>query len=158
MKKNSNGAPASAGKARLKPGLHSKLKVIILAAGLGTRMKSQTVKALLDEHKRSGNALTLLTMKLDDAALYGRIVRDANGGVTRIVEAKDANEEQRKIREVNAGIYVFEGQNLAENLRRLSTNNAQGEYYLTDLIGMLRESGKRVGALVVDDPIEVLGV
>ena len=247
MKKNSNGAPASAGKARLKPGLHSKLEVIILAAGLGTRMKSQTVKvlhraagralidyvvdlaaemgekpivvighqreevqkhlndrarfalqekqlgtghavlqaveqldvkakdvlvlsgdvpltrsetlkALLDEHKRSGNALTLLTTKLDDAALYGRIVRDAKGDVTRIVEAKDANEEQRKIREVNAGIYVFEGQNLAENLRRLSTNNAQGEYYLTDLIGMLREGGKRVGALIVDNPIEVLGV
>jgi bifunctional UDP-N-acetylglucosamine pyrophosphorylase/glucosamine-1-phosphate N-acetyltransferase len=112
----------------------------------------------VDEHQRSGNALTLLTMNLDDPALYGRVVRDSNGAVTKIVEAKDANEQQRKIREVNAGIYLFDGEQLSDNLRRLSTNNAQGEYYLTDLIGMLRESGKRVGAMVIDNPVEVLGV
>jgi bifunctional UDP-N-acetylglucosamine pyrophosphorylase/glucosamine-1-phosphate N-acetyltransferase len=74
------------------------------------------------------------------------------------VEARDADEKQRQIREVNAGIYLFDGQHLSDNLRLLSTNNAQGEYYLTDLIAMLRDSGKRVGALLLDDPVEALGV
>ena len=74
------------------------------------------------------------------------------------MEARDADEKQLQIREVNAGIYLFDGQHLSDNLRRLSTNNAQGEYYLTDLIAMLRESGKRVGALLLDDPVEALGV
>jgi bifunctional UDP-N-acetylglucosamine pyrophosphorylase/glucosamine-1-phosphate N-acetyltransferase len=97
-------------------------------------------------------------MNRDDPGLYGRIVRDSNGEVKKIVEAKDANEQEKQIREVNAGIYVFDGKHLADNLRRLSTDNAQGEYYLTDLIGMLRQSGNRVGALVADDPAEALGV
>ncbi|PYQ48606.1 MAG: bifunctional UDP-N-acetylglucosamine diphosphorylase/glucosamine-1-phosphate N-acetyltransferase GlmU, partial [Acidobacteria bacterium] len=104
------------------------------------------------------NTLTLITMALDDPALYGRIVRGPDGSVEKIVEAKDADEKQRQIREVNGGIYLFEGENLAENLRRLSTNNAQGEYYLTDLIAMLRAAGKRVGALLIRDPNEALGV
>ncbi len=97
-------------------------------------------------------------MNLDDPAQYGRIIRDKSGAVEKIVEAKDADEQQRKVREVNAGIYVLDGEHLAGNLRRLSTDNAQGEYYLTDLIGMLRKGGKRVGALIVDDPLEAVGV
>ncbi len=132
-------------------------KVLILSGDVPLT-RPETLKRLLDEHQRSGNALTLMSMNLDDPALYGRIVRDAKGAVEKIVEAKDANEQQRQIREVNAGIYLFDGQHLSENLRRLSTNNAQGEYYLTDLISMLRQGGKRVGALVIDDPVEVLGV
>jgi bifunctional UDP-N-acetylglucosamine pyrophosphorylase / glucosamine-1-phosphate N-acetyltransferase len=97
-------------------------------------------------------------MSLDDPALYGRIVRDSSGAVVKIVEAKDATDGQLEIREVNAGIYLFDGKHLAGNLKRLSTHNAQGEYYLTDLIGMLSEGGHRVGAVVTDDPIEALGV
>jgi bifunctional UDP-N-acetylglucosamine pyrophosphorylase/glucosamine-1-phosphate N-acetyltransferase len=133
-------------------------KKILILSGDVPLTRSETLRRLIDEHRRSGNALTLVTMKLDDPALYGRIIRDARGEVTKIVEAKDANDEQRKIREVNAGIYLFDSQHLADNLRRLSTNNVQGEYYLTDLIGMLRESGKGVGALLIDDPAEALGV
>jgi len=133
-------------------------KQILILSGDVPLTRTETLQALVDEHRRAGNALTLLTMKLDEPALYGRIVRDDNGGVIRIVEAKDADESQRAIREVNAGIYVFDGKHLASNLRRLSTDNAQGEYYLTDLIAMLRDGGKRVGALVVSDPIEALGV
>ncbi|MDQ6801925.1 MAG: bifunctional UDP-N-acetylglucosamine diphosphorylase/glucosamine-1-phosphate N-acetyltransferase GlmU [Acidobacteriota bacterium] len=133
-------------------------KSILVLSGDVPLTRLETLHRLLDEHQRSGNALTLVTMELDQPALYGRIVRDANGGVMRIVEARDADEKQRQIREVNAGIYLFDGRHLAENLRRLSTNNAQGEYYLTDLIAMLRESGKRVGALLLDDPVEALGV
>lgn len=133
-------------------------KYVLILSGDVPLTTAETLKRLIEEHRRAGNALTMLTMVLDAPALYGRIVRDAQGGVEKIVEAKDASEEQKKIREVNAGVYMFDGQHLANNLRRLSNNNAQGEYYLTDLIAMLRQSGQRVGALVIEEPIEVLGV
>ncbi|HEX3069082.1 MAG TPA: bifunctional UDP-N-acetylglucosamine diphosphorylase/glucosamine-1-phosphate N-acetyltransferase GlmU [Thermoanaerobaculia bacterium] len=117
-----------------------------------------TLRQLLDEHERSQNALTLLTMKPADPAMYGRVVRDADGAVTRIVEAKDATDDEKQIGEVNAGIYVFDGAHLFGNLRNLSTNNSQGEYYLTDLLAVLRNAGHRIGAVVASDPIEALGV
>lgn len=132
-------------------------KVLILSGDVPlTRV--ETLQQLLEEHEREGNALTLLTMKLDEPAMYGRIVRDPSGGVQRIVEAKDATDEQKKIKEVNAGIYVFDGTSLFKNLSNLSTNNAQGEYYLTDILGLLRKKGQRVGAVIAPDPVEALGV
>jgi bifunctional UDP-N-acetylglucosamine pyrophosphorylase/glucosamine-1-phosphate N-acetyltransferase len=131
---------------------------VLILSGDVPLTRPETLRRLLDEHHRSQNALTLLTMKLDDPAMYGRIVRDADGAVTRIVEAKDASKGELLIDEVNAGIYVFDGAHLFDNLRNLSTNNAQGEYYLTDLLGTLRNGGKRVGAVIADDPIEALGV
>jgi len=118
----------------------------------------ETLRSLVATHEREGNSLTLLTMKPDDPGMYGRIVRDAGNAVSRVVEAKDASADERKIDEVNAGIYLFESDHLFPNLRRLSTDNAQGEYYLTDLIGMLRAAGHRVGAVVAPDPIEAAGV
>jgi bifunctional UDP-N-acetylglucosamine pyrophosphorylase/glucosamine-1-phosphate N-acetyltransferase len=138
--------------------LDAKGKNILILSGDVPLTRPETLKRLLEEHQRSGNALTLVTMELDEPALYGRIIRDANDSVARIVEARDADEKQKQIREVNAGIYLFDGQHLGDNLRKLSTNNSQGEYYLTDLIGMLRDSGKRVGALLLDDPVEAFGV
>lgn len=131
---------------------------VLILSGDVPLTRVETLRSLLDEHTRAGNALTLLTMRLEDPAMYGRIVRDPSGAVERIVEAKDASSEQKAISEVNAGIYVFDAENLFGHLRSLSTNNAQGEYYLTDLLSILRQSGKRVGALVVDDPVEALGV
>ena len=132
-------------------------KILILSGDVPLT-RAETLHHLIEEHERSGNALTLLTMRLANPAMYGRIVRDSKGAVTRIVEAKDATQEEKKIDEVNAGIYLFNGDQLFDNLRRLSSHNAQGEYYLTDLLGMLRKSGKRVGAVVVDDSVEALGV
>ena len=131
---------------------------LLILSGDVPLTRIETLRALLDEHARSANALTLLTMRLEDPAMYGRIVRDSSGAVERIVEAKDATPEQKAIQEVNAGIYVFEAGDLFGHLRNLSTNNAQGEYYLTDLLGVLRQSGKRVGAVLVHDPVEALGV
>ncbi|HUJ14051.1 MAG TPA: bifunctional UDP-N-acetylglucosamine diphosphorylase/glucosamine-1-phosphate N-acetyltransferase GlmU [Thermoanaerobaculia bacterium] len=131
---------------------------VLILSGDVPLTRPETLRRLVEEHRRAGNALTMLTMILDDPAMYGRIVRDASGGVEKIVEAKDANDEQRKIREVNAGVYLFDGEHLVANLRKLSNKNAQGEYYLTDLIALLRANGHRVGALVIRDPIEVLGV
>jgi bifunctional UDP-N-acetylglucosamine pyrophosphorylase / glucosamine-1-phosphate N-acetyltransferase len=131
---------------------------VLILSGDVPLTRPETLRRLLDEHERSENALTLLTMKLDDPGLYGRIVRDVTGAVTRIVEARDASEEEKRIDEVNAGIYVLDGKQLFDNLRNLSTHNAQGEYYLTDLLGVLRNAGMGVGAVIADDPIEALGV
>jgi len=131
---------------------------VLILSGDVPLTRPETLQQLLDEHHRSRNALTLLTMKLDRPGMYGRIVRDADGAVTRIVEAKDAAADELLIDEVNAGIYVFDSAHLFDNLRNLSTNNAQGEYYLTDLLGTLRNDGKRVGAVIAGDPIEALGV
>ena len=133
-------------------------KNVLILSGDVPLTRPETLRRLLDEHQRAGNALTLLTMRLPSPGMYGRIIRDSKGEVERIVEAKDASEEQKKIDEVNAGIYVFGGEHLFSNLRNLSNSNAQGEYYLTDLLGTLRGAGKRVGALIVDDPTEALGV
>jgi bifunctional UDP-N-acetylglucosamine pyrophosphorylase/glucosamine-1-phosphate N-acetyltransferase len=133
-------------------------KRILILSGDVPLTRPQTLQRLLDEHERNGNALTLLTMKLADPAMYGRIVRDGSGAVSRIVEAKDASEEQKRIDEVNAGIYVFNGEHLFANLRNLKPENAQKEYYLTDLLAVIRDAGDRVGAVIADDPIEALGV
>ena len=120
--------------------------------------RPETLQRLLGEHERAGNALTLLTMKLSDPGMYGRILRDADNTVVRIVEAKDASDDEKRIDEVNAGIYVFEGAHLFDNLRNLSPDNAQKEYYLTDLLQVIRDAGHQVGAVIADDPIEALGV
>jgi bifunctional UDP-N-acetylglucosamine pyrophosphorylase / glucosamine-1-phosphate N-acetyltransferase len=135
-----------------------KAKRVLILYGDVPLTRPETLSQLVDEHERSGNALTLLTMKLDDPAKYGRIVRDANGSVMKIVEAKDASADEKRIKEVNAGIYVFETDHLFDNLRKLSMSNAQGEYYLTDLLAVIRNAGHRVGAVIVDDPVEALGV
>jgi bifunctional UDP-N-acetylglucosamine pyrophosphorylase / glucosamine-1-phosphate N-acetyltransferase len=135
-----------------------KAKRVLILYGDVPLTRPETLSQLVDEHERSGNALTLLTMKLDDPAKYGRIVRDANGSVVKIVEAKDASADEKRIKEVNAGIYVFETDHLFDNLRKLSTSNAQGEYYLTDLLAVIRNAGHGVGAVIVDNPVEALGV
>ena len=132
-------------------------KRVLILSGDVPLTRRETLQQLIDEHVRGKNALTLLTMKLSDPAMYGRIVRDGNG-VAKIVEAKDASPDEKKIDEVNAGIYVFEGEHLFDNLRNLSNSTAQGEYYLTDLLAVLRSAGKRVGAVIANDPVEALGV
>jgi bifunctional UDP-N-acetylglucosamine pyrophosphorylase/glucosamine-1-phosphate N-acetyltransferase len=133
-------------------------KRILILSGDVPLTRPETLQRLLEEHERSGNALTLLTMKLTEPAMYGRIVRDESGAVTRIVEAKDASDEQKRIDEVNAGIYVFNGEHLFDNLRNLRPENAQKEYYLTDLLAVIRDAGHRVGAVIANDPVEALGV
>lgn len=133
-------------------------KNILILSGDVPLTRPETLARLVEEHERAKNALTLLTMKLDDPGMYGRIVRDEAGMVARIVEARDASDEEKRINEVNAGIYVFAGEHLFGNLRSLSNSNAQGEYYLTDLLGTLRGAGQRVGAMIVPDPVEALGV
>ena len=108
-------------------------------------------------HEENGNAMTVMTSILDDPFGYGRIVK-VNGNVTKIVEQKDATEEERAIKEVNAGVYVFDNAKLFEALGHLTTKNAAGEYYLTDVLGIFVNNGFKVGSYPVKDPDETLGV
>lgn len=99
-----------------------------------------------------------MTTFLDDPTGYGRILRDADGGVAAIVEQKDATEAQRAIREVNTGNYCLEAPLLFDVLRTLGNDNAQGEYYLTDVLAKLRAMGRKVGAVTTDDSEMTMGV
>ena len=121
-------------------------------------LRPETLTALLEAHGRTGDAATLLTVELDDPGAYGRVLRAADGSVRAIVEAKDATPDERDVREINAGLYAFERDALLPALARLRPQNAQGEYYLTDVVALLREDGRRVGAVKAGDPGEALGV
>ncbi|MBB5080748.1 bifunctional UDP-N-acetylglucosamine diphosphorylase/glucosamine-1-phosphate N-acetyltransferase GlmU [Nonomuraea endophytica] len=121
-------------------------------------LRTETLAELLAQHAEDGNAVTVLTAKVPDPTGYGRIVRDESGAVLQIVEHKDATDDQRAIDEMNSGIYAFDGLLLADAVKRVSTDNAQGEEYLTDVLSILREDGHRVGAHVATDYVEVEGV
>ncbi|MBP2320963.1 bifunctional UDP-N-acetylglucosamine pyrophosphorylase/glucosamine-1-phosphate N-acetyltransferase [Kibdelosporangium banguiense] len=121
-------------------------------------LETSTLSALLDAHAASGDAVTVLTAIVSDPTGYGRIVRDASGAVVSIVEHKDASPEQREITEINSGIYAFDAAVLVDGLSRLDSKNAQGELYLTDVLGIARSDGRGVGALVCEDPWQVEGV
>ena len=121
-------------------------------------LRPETLLALLAAHRESGHAATLLTVDLEDPAAYGRVLRDGSGRVRAIVEAKDASPAEQAVREINAGLYAFEMKALLPALGRLKPQNAQGEYYLTDVVGLMREDGHAVGAFKAGDPAEALGV
>jgi bifunctional UDP-N-acetylglucosamine pyrophosphorylase/glucosamine-1-phosphate N-acetyltransferase len=131
---------------------------VLILSGDVPLTRRETLERLFREHRDSGNALTLLTMKPPDTKRYGRIVRDDGGAVARIVEFKNASAEELAIAEVNAGVYIFSGAHLFENLRNLTPNEETREYYLTDLLAILRNAGHRVGAVITDHPAEAIGV
>jgi len=122
----------------------------------------EAIKDLVDAHEASGAAATMATMELDDPAQYGRVLRDEAGNVERVVEAKgaegDATPEQLAIREVNTGVYAFDGASLLAALGQLTSDNAQGELYLPDTLPKLRESGKTIAGHLVTDHTITLGV
>ena len=136
--------------------LKNKKGTVAIFNGDAPLIKEETIETLFDAHKQSGNSATILTSILDNASGYGRIIRKGNE-VLKIVEHKDCNEEELMVKEINSGMYCFEIEKLVECLGNLSNNNSQGEYYLTDVIGMLKEKGEKVGALVIDYE-ETLGV
>jgi bifunctional UDP-N-acetylglucosamine pyrophosphorylase / glucosamine-1-phosphate N-acetyltransferase len=121
-------------------------------------LDADTLSELLAEHDGSGNAVTVLTAVVPDPHGYGRILRDDAGDVLGIVEQKDATPEQAAITEINSGIYVFDTAVLRGGLSRLTTDNAQGEQYLTDVLSIARGDGRKVGALVRADQWLVEGV
>lgn len=117
-----------------------------------------TLKKLIEYHKENGFYVTVLSAKMEDPTGYGRIVRDENGNFLKNVEHKDATEEERKITEINSGMYIFNSKELKDGLGKLTTDNAQGEYYLPDVITVIREKGLKVGAFSIDDPSEIFGI
>jgi bifunctional UDP-N-acetylglucosamine pyrophosphorylase / glucosamine-1-phosphate N-acetyltransferase len=136
-------------------------ETVLVLSGDHPLISAEDITGLLDAHKSQGGAATMLTIELDDPGSYGRVVRGEGGEVERVVEAKaegDADADQLAIREINAGTYAFEAGPLAEALAGLSNDNAQGEYYLTDLFAALREVGHTVAAHPSDDIAVTMGV
>lgn len=131
---------------------------VVVVYGDTPLLTGATLQHLASAHAAEGNAATVLTAVLADPHGYGRVRRDADGAVAAIVEQRDADEAQLAITEINSGMYAFDAALLRSALGRLTTDNAQGEEYLTDVLAMLRADGHRVGAVVAEDPEEVLGV
>ncbi len=132
---------------------------VIVVCGDTPLLTGETLRRLGETHAADGNAVTVLSAEVPDATGYGRIVRDAaSGAVTAIVEHKDATDTQRAIREINSGVFAFDARLLVDALGKVRTDNSQGEEYLTDVLGIVREAGHRVGAAVAADHREILGI
>ena len=131
---------------------------IVILPGDTPLLRPPTLAALVRAHRSADAAATILTARVANPAGYGRVVRDKSGRVARIVEHAEATEEELSVDEVNTSIYVFRRGVLAPALRRLSPDNTQGEYYLTDTIAVLHDAGYDVQSLVVPDSMETAGV
>ncbi len=121
-------------------------------------LTARTLSGLLAGHVESQASATLLTVEVDDPAGYGRVLRAEDGSVRAIVEDRDASDEQRAVREINSGVYAFDGTALLQALRELSSDNSQGEEYLTDVVAAFGRADRPVAARVLADPSEVRGV
>ena len=130
----------------------------LVIAGDTPLITGESLKNLIDFHINHKNVATILTAEADNPFGYGRIVRNQHGEVLKIVEQKDASDFEQQIKEINTGTYVFDNARLFEALKNINTNNAQGEYYITDVIGIFRENGEKVGAYTLKDFDESLGV
>lgn len=131
---------------------------IVVLCGDTPLVKEETLKRLFDYHIENNYHATVLTTVVENPTGYGRIIRDENNDLLKIVEQKDANEEEKKSKEINSGIYCFNGKSLRESLDLLDNNNAQGEYYLTDTIKIMRDKGQKVGAFEGSTIEELMGV
>lgn len=136
--------------------LKDKDGVVAIFTGDAPLVKNETVESLINKHITEGNSATLLTSIIDNPTGYGRIIRSGDS-VEKIIEHKDCNDSELETKEINAGMYCFNIKSLVEALDKLSNNNAQGEYYLTDVIGILKNQEEKVGALVTEFE-ETLGI
>ena len=132
-------------------------KVVILYGDVPI-LRPETLKNLVSKSIKNKEYATLLTAKYENPTGYGRIIRDEGGNIKAIVEEKDADPLQKKIKEINSGIYCFDIEELLNALKKVNNNNAQGEYYLTDVIKIMNDDGLKTGAVIVEDNTEILGV
>src|ERR1043165_4833576 len=132
--------------------------LLLVLSGDVPLIKAETLEKLIEHHRAANAACTILSVRLENPAGYGRIVRDAHGVFQRIVEQKDATEEERQVREINSGIYCFETADLFAALRRVEPKNQQGEYYLTDVAEIILASGGKVEVFINNDAREVSGI
>lgn len=139
------------------PALAGRSGTLLLLHGDVPLLSAATLRTLLDTHAAAGAAATVLTASVDEPHGYGRIIRDA-GRIVRIVEERDASPAEREVREINAGVYAFDLATLFSSLRAIASANAQGEYYLTDLVGSYRSEGRAVETAAAADAREILGI
>lgn len=131
---------------------------VIILAGDMPLITSETLNEFYSFHQNEKNNITVLTTEVDNPFGYGRIIRDCNGLVEAIVEQKDASEEQQKIKEINSAIYICDVLTLKNGLALLDNNNAQGEYYLTDILASSRQQGLKIGAYVTVNQEDIMGI
>lgn len=132
---------------------------VLVLNGDSVLLSSKQIRRLLEHHRKGGNAVTILTAEVSNSSGYGRMVRDSKtGNVVAIREHSDCSEAELKIREINSGVYCFQIGALLSGLKKITANNAQGEYYLTDIVSVSLSEGKKVGAELAQDPAEVLGI
>lgn len=131
---------------------------VLVLAGDTPLIRPVTLASLIDAHRRDGAAASVLTARVDDPTGLGRILRDDTGCIDRIVEEKDATEEQRALKEINTSTYCFDPVLLLRALDQLTPENRQGEYYLTDTIGILRREGRRIADAPAGMPEESMGI
>ena len=132
-------------------------KVVILYGDVPL-IRPDTLKNLINKSVTGKEYATVLTAIYENPTGYGRIIRDEGGNIKEIVEEKDASPEQKQIKEINSGIYCFDIEALVDAIHKITPNNAQGEYYLTDVIKIMNDQGLKTGAMIVEDNTEILGV
>jgi bifunctional UDP-N-acetylglucosamine pyrophosphorylase/glucosamine-1-phosphate N-acetyltransferase len=131
---------------------------VVVTYGDAPVLRGRTLAALVREHATQQAAATALTTVMDNPTGYGRILRDADGAIVEIVEEADATPGQRAIKEINSGVYAFEASLLADSVKRVPTDNAKGEEYLTDVVAILQAEGQRVASMMEEDATDVFGV
>ncbi len=131
---------------------------VVVLAGDAPLISPGTISKLISYHQETGADVTVLTAVLENPYAYGRIIRDDYGNLNRIVEEKDATTEEKGVNEVNTGVYAFNSGKLFEALHQVGTANAQGEYYLTDVLGIIKKEGGKIRVLTACNAKETLGV
>lgn len=132
--------------------------IVVVFNGDTPLISDKLISDLVEYHKRSGNVATVVSAVVDNPFGYGRVIKLSDGSLVKIVEQKDASEEEKKVCEINSGMYCFNTKDLFDALSKIKNDNAQGEYYLTDTISVLKGENKKVGAFVAPDYKEILGV
>jgi bifunctional UDP-N-acetylglucosamine pyrophosphorylase/glucosamine-1-phosphate N-acetyltransferase len=130
---------------------------ILVLCGDTPLITAETIQKLCDIHEQGGNSVTVVSMVVDNPTGYGRIIRE-NDAFSKIVEQKDANDEEKAVKEVNSGVYIFKADALNAAFEKLGNNNSQGEYYLTDTLEIIKNDGGKVGVMVAEDENEFMGV
>ena len=138
--------------------LKNKVGNVLILCGDVPLLKVKTLQKLKENHDTSGAVATILTANFENPFGYGRVIKDSNNSVLKIVEQKDASEDEKKITEVNSGVYIIDAKELFSALDNINSNNAQNEYYLTDVIGIFTGQNKLVSTYTITNNDEILGI